>query len=124
VARGFPPTSTLAAVATGDVWTFTASLPDKTANPYPTNGSINVTNSVVLRWGLVTNATSYWVYFNDSNVFQDDYHNRTPLPTTIPAHCCPATIYSWRVDSSNSSMTGVTTGTVWSFTTAAGPGSP
>ena len=37
-------TTNVTGVTTGTVWTFTASLPDQTANSFPADGTVDVTN--------------------------------------------------------------------------------
>ena len=89
---------------------------DPPSNPSIVDGATGVELTPSLTWGAASGADSYDIYFgaiapgdfkvNQTNVDYD--------PGTLVAN----TTYYWRVDTVNGS--GTTTGTVWSFTTAAG----
>jgi hypothetical protein len=104
---------------TGVLWSFKTivQLPGQASNPTPIDGANNINVSPSLSWTAGELATSHDVYFgttnppsfwlNDTNTFCD-----TPLLD-------PNTTYYWRIDEKNGS--GITTGTVWNFTTAPTP---
>jgi hypothetical protein len=108
---------------TGDVWSFTTSaLPDAATSPSPADAATDVSITADLSWTAGSGATSHDVYFGtdstpDSSEFKQNQAGVTYDPGTLTA----GITYYWRIDEKNA--TGTTTGTVWSFTTLALPGS-
>ncbi len=106
---------------TGDVWSFTTAAapvqPDPAINPSPANGSTGVNVNDNLSWTAGSNAISHDVYFGTSSnpPFQGNQAGTTFNLGTM----ANSTTYYWRVDEVNGPLT--TTGTTWSFTTAATP---
>jgi len=92
-------------------------LPDWAYNPYPADGATNTAASLTLSWSAGTGATSHDVYFGTSNppTFQVNQTGTTFDPGSLNL----GETYYWRIDEVNS--LGVTTGLVWSFTTAPAP---
>ena len=93
--------------------------PDQVASGSPSNGASEVPTSTSLSWSAPNGATQYDVYFGTSSnpsLVSADQSGTTYNPGAL----ADGTEYFWRVDSENS--TGVTGGSVWSFTTAAGGG--
>ncbi|MHC4799312.1 MAG: DUF6298 domain-containing protein, partial [Planctomycetota bacterium] len=101
---------------TGVVWSFTTlDVPGQASNPSPANSATDVSISADLSWTAGSGATSHDVYFGTSSpgTFQGNQGGTTYDPGTMSA----STTYYWRIDEVNEA--GTTTGTVWSFTTAA-----
>ena len=101
---------------TGDVWSFTTvaettALPAKAVAVYPANGARNVDTSINLRWGAVTGAIAYNVYYGTSSLEPLISTSSTSAAVTLST----GTSYIWRVDVVGSY--GTTTGDVWSFAT-------
>src|SRR6185369_3252615 len=90
--------------------------PGPAASPNPASGATGVSTSPTLTWTAGSNATSHDVRFGTANPppFVQNQAGTSYAPGTLAA----GTTYFWRIDEKNSS--GTTTGTVWSFTTAAG----
>ncbi len=108
-------------LTTGDVWSFTTvaettALPAKAVAVYPTNGASNVDTSINLRWGAVTGAIAYNVYYGTSSLEPLISTSSTSAAVTLS----DSTNYIWRVDVVGSY--GTTTGDVWSFQTIASGG--
>jgi len=106
---------------TGDVWSFTTtsgSAPGAASSPSPANSVTSVSITADLSWTAGSGATSRNVYFGTSSpgTSQGNQTATTYDTGTMDAN----TTYYWRIDEVNSA--GTTTGTVWSFTTAAGSG--
>jgi|GEM_PF-1299706 len=101
----------------GDVWNFTTvpPAPAQATNPTPANGAINISLTNDLHWMAGNGATSHDVYFGTVNPppFQINQAGTTYDTGTMAAH----TTYYWRIDEKNAG--GTTTGTIWSFITAA-----
>ncbi len=103
-------------LTTGDVWSFTT-VAETTAQPakavavYPANGARNVDTSINLRWGAVTGAIAYNVYYGTSSLEPLISTSSTSAAVTLST----GTSYIWRVDVVGTY--GATTGDVWSFTT-------
>jgi hypothetical protein len=89
------------------------SLPAPADNPYPPDKAISDSRAPLLSWTSDPNATWHDVYLGtDSNgVFQ----GRRVTTVFDPGILNGATTYYWRIDEMNPG--GITTGTVWSFTT-------
>ncbi|MFQ5410845.1 MAG: PKD domain-containing protein [Phycisphaerae bacterium] len=101
----------------GDIWRFTTLAVPLQANlPIPFNGAADVAAAgATLTWAAADRATSYDIYFGTdmaNPTFQGNQAQRSYSPGTLAA----ATTYYWRIDAVNES--GITTGTLWSFTTA------
>lgn len=95
------------------------SAPDQAANPSPSNGASGASVSTTLTWGAASGATQYDVYFGTSlnpGLQSSNQSSTSYSPGTLAA----GTTYFWRVDTENGD--GVTTGALWSFTTAADTG--
>ena len=97
--------------------------PSKAGDPSPRHNATNVSWDAALRWGEVSSATSYRVYFGtdaspDSGEFQREQSGSSFDPEPLEA----STIYYWRIDSKNDA--GTTTGNVWKFTTASESSTP
>ncbi len=95
------------------------SAPDQAANPSPSNGTTGASVSTTLTWGAASGATQYDVYFGTSSnpgLQSSNQSSTSYSPGTLAA----GTTYFWRVDAENGD--GVTTGALWSFTTAADTG--
>ncbi len=96
-------------------------LPDKVTTPIPGNTTTNISTIQAIYWKDDTDPlVTYDVYFGtdstpDSSEFQG---NQTSFFFT-PGVMATSTTYYWRVDARNAE--GVTTGDIWSFTTAAVP---
>ncbi|MHC4737394.1 MAG: LamG-like jellyroll fold domain-containing protein, partial [Planctomycetota bacterium] len=107
---------------TGDVWSFTtesgASPPGQATSPSPANSATDVNVTTDLSWTAGSGATSRDVYFGTTSPGTSQ-GNQTAT-TFDTGTMDPNTTYYWRIDEVNSA--GTTTGTVWSFTTAAGSG--
>ncbi len=101
--------------------TTTGSAPPKATNPNPANGATDVATNADLSWNggsLIAsgeaNSYTYDVYFGTSAsppLAAGGITSTTYDPGTMDS----ATMYYWRVDTSDGSQT--TTGDVWSFTT-------
>jgi len=93
----------------------TANIPGKITNAFPANNGTNISHTVQLSWNAGANTQTHDVYFGKTNP-PPFIKNQTQLsynPGTLSLN----TKYYWRIDERNSS--GVTTGTIYSFTTAA-----
>jgi hypothetical protein len=104
---------------TGVVWSFATEaapvLPGVAANPNPSDGASGVSTSAVLDWTEGADTDSHDVYFgtSPSPAFQGNQGGTGYDPGTL----ANSTTYYWRIDEVNAN--GTSTGTVWSFTTAA-----
>jgi len=88
-------------------------------NPSPANGIDGITLNPVLTWSAGGGANSYQVYFG-TTAPGDAQGSQTEL-SFEPGALATLITYYWRVDSINSN--GITTGTVWNFTTGSGASS-
>ena len=109
----------IAGTTTGPVWSFTVitTAPAAASNPNPADAATAVAISADLSWSA-TGADNYDVYFGTSSPGTSQ-GNVTPKfydPGTMDND----TTYYWRIDANNSA--GMTTGSVWSFTTVDTPG--
>jgi hypothetical protein len=108
---------------TGTVWSFTTEtaappLPGQASNPSPANSATDVSVNANLSWTAGSDATSHDVYFGtDSTPDAGEFMGNQAGITFDPGTLANSTTYYWRIDEVN--VTGTTTGTVWSFTTAA-----
>jgi len=93
--------------------------PDQVGGGSPTNGATEVSSTVDLAWNAANGATQYDVYFGTTT--SPGLVSSNQASTSYdPGQLADGTTYYWRVDSENGN--GVTTGSLWSFTTAAGGG--
>jgi hypothetical protein len=107
---------------TGDVWNFTttsgASPPGQASSPSPANSATSVSTTADLSWTAGSGSTSSDVYFGtDSTPDSGELQGNQTATTFDPGALNNVTTYYWRIDEVNSA--GTTTGTLWSFTTAA-----
>ncbi|MHC4799080.1 MAG: hypothetical protein ACYTF1_20800 [Planctomycetota bacterium] len=95
-----------------EVWT-ESPLPSQVTSPNPNHLATGVSRTADLSWSLADKATSYDVYFGDSNppAFQGNQTQVTFDPGTMDY----LTLYYWRIDAVNDYSTN--TGQLWSFTT-------
>jgi hypothetical protein len=92
--------------------------PAQVSSPSPSNGSINIPTALTLAWVGDASTTAYDVYFGTNPTLDASSLKATQAATTFNiVDLATNTTYYWRVDAGNSA--GKTTGTVWSFTTAA-----
>ena len=96
-------------------------MPGKASNPSPATGATGVATSPSLTWTAGSDAASHDVYFGTGNppAFVKNQTSASFAPTGPLAN---SGTYYWRIDERNGA--GVTTGTVWSFTTAASTAGP
>ncbi len=110
----------------------------KATNPTPPDGATGVPLDGVdptdperdLTWGRIAEAGFYNVYLgpnapanmvlNGAGINRDTPWHDWTNPVTADPLLAPGTTYYWRVDAANPDGVTVTTGDVWSFTTAAG----
>lgn len=96
--------------------------PGAPTSPTPSQGATDVGLMANTSWGAGTSATSYDVFFGtDATPDAGEFQGNQASTTFDPGALAFSTTYFWRIDSVNGD--GTTTGTVWSFTTAADPGS-
>ncbi|MBN1805810.1 MAG: LamG domain-containing protein [Sedimentisphaerales bacterium] len=110
----------------GDIWTFTTEGAVRHANP--SNGAVNVTQTVVLNWTPSDYAASHQVYFGTDNVAlrnadtgSSEYKGDRNLGSESydPGKLEWNTSYYWRIDEvNNAHPDSPWIGPVWSFTTA------
>lgn len=108
---------------TGPIWTLTtAPAPGTVADPSPGSSATNVATNVSLVWGSAANATSYGVYFGESEdaVSEADpsapeYRGSQAVARYGPQGVQRGQTYYWRIDANGPG--GTTPGPVWSFTT-------
>jgi endonuclease/exonuclease/phosphatase family metal-dependent hydrolase len=90
-------------------------LGNRASQPSPPAGATNVPQNVVLSWLPGSNTLSHQVYFGTTS--PGIFRTNTTNATFVPGALAPGSNYYWRVDEVKPS--GVVTGDVWSFTTAA-----
>jgi len=107
----------------GSIWRFTTECPAPSApgSPSPDNGSTGRSIDTDLSWGASSNATSYYVYFDNSSDPTTLLGNTTSRAWTLTPLSYNTTYY-WRVVANNSCSN--TSGPVWSFTTVSGCATP
>lgn len=105
----------------GDVWSFTTAAapvqPGQASNPSPADAATGIGTNDNLAWTAGSNAVTHDVYFGTASnpPFQGNQAGTTYNLGTL----ANKTTYYWRIDEINGPLT--TTGTTWSFTTAAVP---
>jgi len=104
---------------TGPVWSFTTAAapppPTAPANPSPADAASGVNTSATLTW-TSSGATSYDVKFGTTNP-PPQVSTAQAAASYSPGTLTSGTTYFWQIVARNS--VGATTGSVWSFTTAA-----
>ena len=90
--------------------------PGTPSNPSPSNGATGVSSSLTLGWAACANTNSYDVYFGTSNP-PPLVTNRTSTNYGVSG-LSGSTTYYWKIVAKNT-CGGGTSGSVWSFTTAA-----
>ena len=105
---------------TVSVTTGSTTPPGTPASPTPTSGATGVSTTASLTWSA-TGATSYDVSFGTVNPPPQVTTSQAAASYQPPTLVAGAT-YFWRVVARNAG--GTTTGPVWSFVTAAAPGTP
>ena len=99
------------------------SSPSPASNPNPSNGATSVSTTADLSWSAGSGATSRDVYFGtDSTPDSSEFMGNQAGTTFDTGTMANSTTYYWRIDEKNAY--GTTTGSVWSFTTAAAPQPP
>ena len=88
-------------------------LPGAASSPDPTHLATGIALDVVSSWTPGSGASSHDVYFGTAE--PPAFRGRQVASTFAPGTLIPLTTYFWRIDEVNA--TGVTTGTIWSFTT-------
>ena len=98
-------------------------LPGAASAPSPGNGASNVSVNADLSWSAGSGATSHDVYFGtSSNPGAGQFQGNQAGTSFALGTLANGTTYYWRIDEVNAA--GTTTGTVWSFTTQSGGGTP
>jgi hypothetical protein len=100
-----------------DIYTGGPTPPGQATNPSPANSATDVSITADLSWTAGSGSTSSDVYFGTTSPGASQ-GNQTAT-TFDPGTMSNDTTYYWRIDEINAA--GTTTGTVWSFTTAAAP---
>jgi len=110
----------------GNVWSFTTQ--GAVESLIPSNGAVDVTQTIVLSWSPSDHAASHQVYFGtdkaalrDANTGSPEYKSDLDLGSQSydPGKLEWDTAYYWRVDEvNNAHADSPWTGPVWSFTTA------
>lgn len=97
-----------------------SNAPGKASGPSPANSAAGVDVNDNLSWSAAADADNYDVYFGTSSpcTLQGNQTGTTFELGTMDAN----TTYYWRIDPNNE--VGITTGDVWSFTTAAAATAP
>ena len=111
----------VAGITTGTVWNFTTIpvAPSAASNPNPADGAASVSATANLSWTGDTTAANFDVYFGtDSTPDSGELQGNQTASTFDPGSLNYSTTYYWRIDSNN--VAGMTTGSVWSFTTMTG----
>ena len=108
-------------ITIGDVWCFTteAAPVAKVTNPQPADKAMNINVFQDLGWTAAPDATSYVVYLGTSLPLGTAERRGEQTGTTFDAELQYNTDYYWRIDSKGNGH--LTTGDVWSFTTAQAP---
>lgn len=96
-------------------WPPPPGAPDAPTTPSPADGTEIENRAILLQWSPARCAASYDVYFGTNS--PGTLRGHTSSTAFDPGPLAWYTTYYWRVDAVNGSV--VTTGPVWSFTTAA-----
>jgi hypothetical protein len=97
--------------------------PAAASDPFPANGEVEVGVDAVPNWSAGSGSDSHDVYFGtDSTPDAGEFMGNQGGTGFDPGPLAHATTYYWRIDEVNEA--GTTNGTVWSFTTRAGPPVP
>ncbi len=107
-----------------------ATAPGKANTPNPAKGAIDISVTPTLSWKRPTSPPGWGTSCNPGNSYRVHFGTdpanlpfiqKVNAPTTSwsPGSLLGGTIYSWRIDTNNGSI--ITTGNVWSFTTAGAP---
>jgi len=109
-----------AGTTTGTVWSFTTivAAPGAASSPSPANSATDIVITVDLSWTEGSGSTSSDVYFGTTS--PGTLQGNQTATTFDPGTLTNSTTYYWRIDEINAG--GTTTGTVWTFTTAAAGG--
>ncbi len=102
----------------GPVWSFTTIqtvLPGVPSAPSPAVGALDVSTDISLSWAAAGNATSYDVYFGETN--PPAYAATVSDPAYNPGGLDFSRRYFWKIVPNN--CLGSTEGNVWDFTTIA-----
>ena len=90
--------------------------PEAAITPFPIQNALAVSTNVTLSWEDGGGALGYQVYLGTADQVRDLPQLTTTTNTQLsPGALSEAQTYCWRVDATNA--VGVTTGTVWTFTT-------
>ncbi|MBW8040468.1 MAG: LamG domain-containing protein [Planctomycetes bacterium] len=95
-------------------------LPSQAGNPNPADGATGIDKNTDLSWTPGSNANSHNVYFGTTS--PPALRGNRSAATFEPGTMANGTTYYWRIDEVNPS--GITTGTVWTFTTNSPPPPP
>jgi hypothetical protein len=98
-------------------------MPDyKARNPSPTDGETSVPTTTVLAWEAGEEAIAHDVYLGVDPLSLPRVSESQADTSYTPGDLSQGTVYYWRIDEIRAD--GVETGTIWSFTTYADPGTP
>jgi hypothetical protein len=110
----------------GQIWSFTTKGAVRSLNP--TNGAVDVTQTVVLKWSPSDHAASHQIYFGtdkaamrDADTSSPEYQGDRDLGSESfePGKLEWDSTYYWRIDEvNNTNADSPWIGPVWSFTTA------
>lgn len=111
----------------GNTWSFTTHPPAAPANtPSPADTATGVAVTPTLAWTAGNRATAFRIFFGtnattvaNATTVSPEFKGEQTGTSWSPGSLSPFTTYHWRIDSLAESA--VTPGTVWSFTTGAGP---
>ncbi|MHC4086351.1 MAG: metallophosphoesterase [Planctomycetota bacterium] len=99
--------------------------PDPATSPNPANGATDISVFADITWNAGALAESHDVYFGtNATPGAGEFQGNQTGTTYDPGNLTASTTYYWRIDEVN--PVGITTGTVWSYTTQAPtyPGAP
>ncbi|WP_235295857.1 T9SS type A sorting domain-containing protein [Portibacter marinus] len=88
-------------------------LPDEPTNPFPADGTEDISNTVTLRWDLGENTDSSLIFFGLQNEL---ILLSTQAENTYSLMLESDSTYFWQIGQKN--VNGVTLGPIWSFSTA------
>jgi len=96
--------------------------PGLATNPTPTDGATGVDINADLSWTNPAGTTAIEVFFGTSATNLTSVYSGSPVTTHALATMPYNTRHYWRIDATD--VSGTSTGTVWSFTTAQDPNDP